>query len=223
MNLWVAFPSYNSARAKEAAGRWHAQGYQPLVIVNEETPAKDIPAVVIKVAAYEGYYRSLNWACNHLFRERRADIVVCAGDRIHPPTHARGHDIALSCAAKFPSGFGIMQPVGNTILSTGHLPSPWICRRFYLEAYGGKGPFHERYFQFYGGDELGEVARAKGCVWYRDDITQPVREIEKDFIRAHNFKEYRQKDSDLFSKRKEEGFPGAFAASVAEPSRIILP
>lgn len=224
MKIFVAFPSYDGKAAQETAGRWLAMGYQPLVIMNKESVIPNIPAIVIKVEAYEGYYRSMNWACHHLFKERRADIVICAGDRIHPPPHARGHEIATTVAAKFQSGFGIMQPVKGRVLGLNRLDAPWICRRFYLETYGGEGPFWPRYFQFFGGDELAMVAQKLGCVWYRDDVAQPTLPKKLDFIRGHNVKEYTENDRAEFDRRSLAEFPGAFPAGKSESggSKIVV-
>lgn len=227
MIIAVAFPSYDPVRAEEASGRWAAQGYRTAVVVNKEKFSKKIRGdVVIKVGAYEGYYRTMNYLCANLFQQLRADIVVCAGDRIRPPDHARAHEIATTFAARFKNGIGVMQPCAHapSMPAQGELESPWIGRNFWARFYGGQGPYHEQYFQYFGNRELAAVASKAGVLWYRPEVGQPVEtQATPEWYQSTNRSSYWGRDAAIFGERERLGFEGAEASRLITAKSLYFP
>jgi len=223
VKICCAFPSLDYKRAKETATRWKNAGYLPLVIMNKEHVKKGIPAMVCAVEGYEGYYRAMNWACQSLVEHERADIVVCISDRMRPPQNKRSEEVGQQFASRFRNGQGIMVPLQGA--ESGDLKpcGPWIGKRFIQKYYGGKGPYYERYFQFYGNRELFTVANRDGLLWLRDDLDQEVIGGETDFYRKANREEYWTRDQGVFVERQEMGFPGSEARKLDVVNSLWLP
>src|SRR3990167_9996919 len=116
MIVFAAWPTCNLFRSNQNYRRWHDLGYK--VAVATDLPkdaignvAASVPPLVI--GRYEGYYRAMNALAKGLVRMYKADVVICAGDGIHPHPGVRGHDIAFAFKNKFPNGYGIMQPCAD--------------------------------------------------------------------------------------------------------------
>lgn len=225
MRIWVAFPSTDPARAEETAGRWAALGYKTLVMFNAEQYRLINADLVFRIAVYEGYFRAQNFACQKLVRDHGADIVVCGSDRIAPIEGRAASQLGATFWAKFPNGLGVMQPVGGA--PPGDCPSPWVGRNFILRTYGGAGPFHERYFQYFGGRELFAVARSMDRLWLREDVAQPrVTQTEQDFFQKHNRGAYYARDAAIFAERSTVTVPpfeGAEGGRIVVATSSMLP
>lgn len=217
MIIWAAFPSIDPKRAEETCGRWAERGFRTCVVMNREQYKLIKSDLAFKVDAYEGYYRTMNFLCQMLVENHRADIVVCIGDRVRPPDHASAHEIATTVAARFPSGVGVMQPATGAlhVQEQENCPSPWICRNFIKRFYGGRGPFHEGYVQYFGGKELYGVAKRAGVLWPREDVHQVhVTPGDPDFYQQQNRESYFGRDAMTYAEREKKGFEGAEATRL---------
>lgn len=226
MIIWVAAPCLEPDRAEEFADRWHERGYRVAIVMNREKYKPVKADVLLKVDAYEGYYRTLNFLCQGLVQNEKADVVVCAGDRVRPPALRGAHEIGTTFAARFQSGIGVMQPGtgAQALFDRENCPSPWIGCNFIRKFYGGKGPFHEGYFQFHGGKELFAVAQKAGLLWQRDDIHQEEQPIATpSYFQNRNREEYYNKDLMHFKERELYKFEGAEAGQIIVASSMHLP
>lgn len=217
MIIWCAFPSVDPKRAEETCGRWAERGFRTCVVMNREQWKLIKADMCFKVDAYEGFYRTQNFLCQMLAYDHQADIVVCIGDRVRPPDHANAHEIATTVAAKFPSGVGVMQPATGAlhVQEQENCPSPWVCKNFIKKFYGGRGPFHESYVQYFGGKELFMVARRAGVLWPREDVHQiHVPPGDPDFYQRHNRESYFGRDAKNYAEREHGGFDGAEASRL---------
>lgn len=239
MILFVAWPTANVPRSNKAARRWMEAGYKVAVATDLPRHAvRGIDASVppLLIEKWEGYYNCMNFMARALCAQFRADIVVCAGDGIAPDPLRRGHDMAITFAAKFPSGFGAMQPVKGmwkpsasggraqpgmsdarrwlhaTPATNQRCESPWLGRRFILEA-RQEGPYSGKYGQYFGDVELFRAAQRLGALWLRDDVEQPSQHWaqaggpEQAPYQAANYDRHYEKDYAMFRAREHAGFP----------------
>jgi hypothetical protein len=179
----------------------------------------------IKKDTYEGYFREVNLLCHILFKEAKADVVVCAGDGIFPDPEMHATSAGALFATRFPSGVGVMQPQWDK--HEGQCWAPWIGRGFWNQFYNGEGPFCHEYMQMFGGHELYDVAAREGVLYETDAYHQIDCKLPRDWQGDHNFKEYHDKDRSMYFYRKREKFPGSGNLGklyVPEHSgKIILP
>lgn len=230
MRLAVCFPTVRLKQAAETIERWKSAGFMPLIMVNN-IPGARFPegCGAIKKDTYEGYFRECNLLCKILFEEAKADVVVCASDSIFPDPNINATAGGALFATKFPNGVGVMQPVWDRFEgSDGNCWSPWIGRNFWKEFYGGHGPFHHMYFQYFGGRELHDVAAKENVYWETDIIHQHRRpDTKPDWQAKTNKDSYTDRDRTLYYERKSLRFPDYGARSKLflpeHVGKIILP
>jgi hypothetical protein len=226
MIVWTVIPSTDPKRANDISERWSAKGYRVCLLVNKELVPPSMKSSmrahqVFMIGGYEGWYRTMNFCCKFLFEQAKADVVVCAGDRILPSETGSAHEIATGFAMKYPSGVGVMQP-SKQGLEKENLESPWIGKPFWYKTYAGAGPFHEKYFQYWGCRELFAVAQRMGVLWLNEGLAQPRQAQEKlDWYQNHNRKEYWDKDENTFKERLAEDFAGADVGKMALPQKSL--
>ena len=240
MRLCAVWPSINPKRSNETARLWIGQGYQVAIMTNGYMPVKAFLATVTGTAAeYKGYYQSVIVLAHMAIKEGRADVIIFAGDRISPPMHARAWQLGATFAAKFPNGYGVMQPMAAqwkptisglsareemsapnrrmhaTPPSAERCESPWIGRRFVTEVYNGNGPYCSDYGQYFGDVELYEVARRMGVLWQRTDVVQEFDHWSKpggpsmEDYQQANFDRWYEKDLATYRARRYKEFPGS--------------
>ena len=253
MIIFAAWPTASVFKSNNNVARWQNAGYKVAVATDLPRTAikaidASVPPLIIK--KYEGYYRCMNALTKALVMTYRADIVVCAGDGIHPPAY-KAHDLAAAFAAKFNNGFGVMQPVQGSWhserMQAGTQPwsqhrmhqtrptherceSPWLGRTFIMEANSGMGPYCEKYDQYFGDHELHDVAREMGCLWKQPNLCQPNQHWSKtggpdiaDY-QVKNFERSYEKDWATYRARRDSQFPAAVVADMglgANIGRII--
>jgi len=212
MRLGVCFPTIRLQRAHETVARWRNAGFLPLVMINN-IPGARFPegCGAITKETYEGYFREVNLLCDILFRQAKADVVVCAGDGIWPDQQLDAASVGALFATKFPNGTGVMHSLYDKFPgSDGNCWAPMIGKGFYREFYGeGSGPFCHEYMQFSGGEELYDVAKREGIL-FETEAWRPINcRHPRDWQGEHNFKEYADKDRMVYNVRKRDGFPGS--------------
>lgn len=232
--IWYGIPTANPERAIATLKKWRSAGYKTAVLIDEPTiPSTteaqgpllkalgdDIVNQIVVMPRYEGYYRSVQ-IIREAIREKLGDlpdILVCGGDDMDPDPNRHPQEIAEECFARYPDGYFVMQPVGDDLKGTDKIcGSPWFGKEWLRRAYGGNGPFSTRYFQYYGDEELRNVAEAQQVLWQRKDLVQYhhhyIRQDgpKKTDYQAKNENLYFKKDGEVFKSRKERGFPDASA------------
>ncbi len=208
----TVFPSCNPERAATARDRWRAKGYAVHVWVEESFLASFEADSLVRSATYPGYW----CAVNHLAKAAvasGADIVVAIGDDMDPDPRP-AQDIGAEYLARFPDGFGVMQPTGDPLDGTDRIcGSPWLGRGWVEEAYGGAGPLWSGYKQFYGDEELLNVATKLGVLWQRKDLTQYHHHwvggrVQPMHYQTRNSGLYWEHDQKMFFGRKKATWPG---------------
>jgi hypothetical protein len=221
--VWYAIPSANIPRTEKCFAVWHALGYKTAVLLDE--PADGLPVhvadadLVVTAKPYPGYFSSVNRLCRKI-DERHvkleyapADIVVTGGDDMFPHPKLSAVELASQFYEHFPDGFGVMQPIGDTLGGTSRIcGSPWMGRGWLDRAYGGRGPLWHDYMAFYGDQELLDVTTMLGVLWQRPDVVQfhdhpsrrggprpmPYQIANQRFVAP---------DSAIYSARKAANFP----------------
>lgn len=251
MIVFVAWPTCNLFRSNQNYQRWRDLGYK--VAVATDLPkeqcgnvAASVPPLLID--RYEGYYRCMNFMAKSLVRMYKADVVIAAGDGIHPHPGVRGHDIAFAFKNKFSNGYGIMQPCGDrwrpsdetsagtqawakhrmhaTRPSDQRCESPWIGRTLIMEA-EGDGPWSPKYDQYFGDHELHDVARNAGALWMNPAVAQYSESWASgrkpiSNYQVKNFERCYEKDWGTYRARRAAGFPAPREESTTEGG-LILP
>jgi len=167
--VWYAIPSANPARAQSCLAKWRARGYKTAVFLDAGVGGVDADLVVS--AEYPGYFAAVNLLAHEIGEQ--ADILVTGGDDIFPDERHTAVEIGREFYARFPDGFGVMQPIGDPLPGTDRIcGSPWLGRGWLTRAYGGAGPLHPNYIAFFGDEELHHVAKLHGCLWQRPDLVQ---------------------------------------------------
>ena len=214
MHVAVCFPSVNPARAATATERWHAKGYEVMVWLEGGTPAP--PAdLVVSAKEYPGYWCATNYLARAAVA-RGADVVVAIGDDMDPDPVLTAQQIGGQVAGRFAGGPGCMQPTGDPMDGTTRIcGSPWLTRAWVERAYRGAGPLWPEYRHYYGDEELLNVAKARGLLWQRPDLTHwhhhwcrsdSAREPMQPYQQA-NSRRWWKHDHAIFQRRKAAGFP----------------
>lgn len=212
---WVVFPSANHDRAVTAAGRWKERGYNVAVWLD---PGADTVGAHWHVwGQYPGWYTSCNVMAYHIWHMDPRSWVVAAGDDMDPDPERNAHHIERECWAHFPDGYGVMQPIGDVVAMPGTdkiCGSPWFGPEWIRSAYEGMGPMPNWYVQFYGDEELLNVARSQAVLWQRMDLTQvhhhwcrPKAGIKQTEYQSANSDRYWKKDKATFDARAAAGWP----------------
>lgn len=251
MIIFVAWPTTNVFRSNQNCRRWREAGYKVAVATDlPETVIKGIDASVppmVSKTRYKSYYAAMNSLCHGLVQRYKADVVIAAGDGIHPHPGIRGHDLAFAFKQKFPEGVGVMQPCAgawapNTTASgsqdwakhTMHATrrtdqrceSPWIGRKL-IEMTEGAGPWNPQYDQYFGDHELYDVMQRAECLWMNPQIHQnsehwaagqvPIRDYQ-----IKNYERSYEKDWALYRARRYKDFPPINVPETT-PGGLILP
>lgn len=168
--VWYAIPSANVQRAEKCFDLWRVHGCKIAVAINKGDPAPRAD-LVLELDPYPGYFTAVNLLSQAILREHNPDIVITGGDDMYPDPRYRADVLAEEFFLRFPDGYGVMQPTGDS----GDVPwcgSPWMGRGWLERAYDGTGPFHGGYFHFHGDIELKSVAQAQNALWLRPEVSQ---------------------------------------------------
>lgn len=223
------FPGANRKAAEETARVWRGAGYLVAVAIDRGAVAPEGPELVVEVD-YEGYYAAIRALVASVRGElgHTPGMVVCGADDISPDA-VPPWEIAAQVEARWPDGFGVMQPVGDLNRNgrpfggTGSAAvSPWIGRGWLERAYGGNGPHWCGYHHLHGDEELRQVALRAGVYWERNDLCQ----YHAHWTRGHrdNLSPERRReiierwaaDRERYRVRLSEGFPGALDGKAEE-------
>jgi len=210
MNIWVVWPTVHPQLSRDMAKKWKALGYKVAILVNPPHDREDLGAdKVIVQQKWAGFPKAANALC----RSVDADIVVAAGDDVHPDSTRIMQEVGAQFLERFPDLFGVMQPTGDDFANTSICAvSPWIGRTFIEKAYNGNGPFWEEYFHYYSDHELQVVAEILGAFHQRKDITQYhdhwQRRGEQRPPHLQKAQQMWKRDRMLFEERKKRNFPG---------------
>lgn len=218
MEIWIALPSANPAKAKATVAAWSSRGYRTAFLLNG--PAFDAPLdadLVVRESVYRGWGNSIN----HLATLIDAPIVVGIGDDMLPDPNLDAQTIGRQFIGRFPDTFGVMQPTGdrwgegkNGALSDRICGSPWMGRAFIERWNGGKGPFWSEYYHFYADEEMHDVTLAAGILWQRRDLAhhhehwmRPGGSGKRPEYMTTAHQRWNE-DKAVFQRRKAAGFPG---------------
>lgn len=211
--VWFAIPSANPDFCRATLPAWRERGYRVAVLQNHARA--DIPAdLCVWSDHYPGWAASINLLCRDIV-PHDAPIVVSGGDDMLPDPDRAAHEIAREFLARFPAGFGVMQPTGDQLLGAGTFcGSPWLGRGWIRAAYQGRGPLHPAYRHNWADNELHWVARCAGALWARPDLTQRHEHFSrtgapKPDYWAREVEARDRHDVQLFLARAWQGFPGA--------------
>lgn len=212
--VWFAIPSANPVMAARTLPEWRRRGYRVAVLQDRYRFDVDADIVDRPWDKFVGWSKSVNRLALEVV-PRSADIVVTGGDDMLPEPHMTAQQIADLVLARFPDGFGVMQPTGDTMDGTDRIcGSPWMTRRFFETVNGGLGPFWHGYFSFYADEEMLCVTRALDCIWQNPRITQYHDHWTRRGLPArprYLSESYRRwnEDQQMFFTRRMCGFPGA--------------
>ncbi len=169
--VWLAIPSANPELCRKTLPVWREMGYRIAVLQNYEQGS--IPAdITVWRDEYPGWAESINILTREVV-PKSASIVVSGGDDMLPDARVPAHTIARQFHERFPDGFGVMQPQGDTYMEAEHYcGSPWFGRGWIDRMYGGKGPMFGGYRHNWADLELFWLAKGLGVLWQRPDLAQ---------------------------------------------------
>lgn len=249
-DVWYCIPSCNPKRAREVTEAWREMGYRVAVLVDRNKLVdfvwgEDAPDFVVETRTYFGYYRSVNLLAAILrglsadeYPDRNAltkapfgvttvpSIVVTGGDDIFPDEHRTASEIRDTLYALRPDGLFVAQPTGDVDAMPGTdkiCGSPWFGFGWLDRGYGGRGPFCADYFQFYGDEEMQNVAKLTGAYVALPDVRQRHEHYhrpggpKKTDYQARNENHYWSRDQKVFFERQKKNWPGH--EPLAENSR----
>jgi hypothetical protein len=210
--VWVVWPTVNLENTRKVAPLWRERGYKVAILVEKplHQEAVHIPGVDLCLAQLE--WKGFPRAVNNLVRAVGGDVVVVAGDDIHPDPTRTAQEIRGIFLGAFPDTFGVMQPTGDQYGSMDLCcQSPWIGRAFINEAYDGRGPYWEEYFHYFSDGELKGYAEKKKAYLHQPDIIQFhdhwQRRGEKRPSYLMNANSNWKRDNVTFVRRRSLGFP----------------
>jgi hypothetical protein len=240
-DVWYCIPSCNPGRAREVTEAWREMGYHVAVLVDRNRLedflwGEDAPDFVLETRQYPGYYGAVNLLSTVLRHPHSVylhnskitgikthgsstvpSIVVTGGDDIYPDANLTAFEIRDTLYARRPDGFFVAQPTGDVVAMPGTdkiCGSPWFGRAWLERGYGGLGPFCADYFQFYGDEELQNVAKLTGAYVALPNVTQrhehyhrPGGPTKTDY-QARNETHYWSPDQKTFYERQKKGWPG---------------
>ncbi|MEL7471913.1 MAG: hypothetical protein AAGK04_01235 [Planctomycetota bacterium] len=210
--VWFAIPSASVERCRERLPAWRAMGYRVAVLQNRERG--EIPADrVVWRDDYPGWAESVNMLCREVV-PREAPVVVTGGDDMLPDSEADAQELLRLFRSRFPDGFGVMQPAGDTHMNAReYCGSPWFGRAWIQRAYQGNGPMHGSYRHNWADHELRWVAEALGALWMHEGATQRHEHFTRTGEAPPAFWEgevsaHDRLDVERFMARLWQGFPG---------------
>lgn len=168
--VWFAIPSANPEKCRRTLPKWREKGYKVAILQNHTRG--DVPAdLVVWSDTYPGWPESINI----LHREivpKDAPIIVSGGDDMLPDPDHTAEELAEQFLERFPDGFGVMQPHGDTFMQARqYCGSPWLGRGFCRRMYRGSGPMFGGYRHNWADNELFWVAKGLGVLWERPDLS----------------------------------------------------
>jgi len=219
--VWCAFPSCNFERAKRTVDKWRDMGYRTAVYLDHTMAS--VNAEFEHFGRYSGYWDACNTLAvrcmsrSAILNPGKRVTVVLAADDIEPDPTRPGPEIAEECYELY-GPLWVMQPIGDVehVEGTDRIcGSPWLSREWMMRAYGGRFVAPLWYAQFYGDEELQNVAERLGVLHQREDLTQPHlhwcrkgASIKRLRYQIQNSDRYWNTDKETFDKRASLGFPG---------------
>ncbi len=219
MNVFVVFPTANTAAANVTLEKWHERGYRSIVAIDlaQEKPQAEF---VLSIATpYPGFSVVTNMLIRYAMDEG-ADLIVVAGDDIDPAPDFTAADLAARFFRRFPGGFGVAQPTADAygaLAPDAPYPacvSPWIGREFARRINGGLGVYHAGYRDLFPDAELWSISQRLGVLDLWPDVTQYhhhwTRGCEDTLPKGKRARitNNARHDRELFIARREAGFPG---------------
>jgi hypothetical protein len=217
MEVWYCIPTANIKQCSETFIKWKNMGYKTCALTDGKTNKPDNCDFHIHMNEYRGY----PWAIKQIIDQLDVSLYVVGGDDIFPDNRIRAEEIGKQFFEHFPNGYGVMQPTGdpygkdkNGVPAAARIcGSPWFGRKFALEINGETGPFWHEYFHYYCDEEMHEVAKAKGILWQRPDLTQYHNHWHRTKTNTPQYMEKAvniyKKEEEIFKRRKQHNFPGA--------------
>lgn len=219
--VWFAIPSASPENCRRVLPLWRERGYKVAILQNWKRA--DIPAdLVVWTDRYPGWAGSINALCRDVV-PKSASIIVSGGDDMLPDPDRSAEEIARDFMERFPDTFGVMQPHGDDYRDTRHYcGSPWIGRSFADRMYGGHGPMFGEYRHNWADVELYWVARCRGLLWERPDLSQRHEHFHREGREKPDYWVATVQSSDLrdvslFLDRKGAEFPGHAPLGEAPP------
>ncbi len=223
MSVWFVLPSARDVvAARETLTHWKDMGYKLAVLRQGERLG--LCDIEVPTEEYQGWPNSVNHLAKTVIaRDPEAEYVVAGGDDQLPDLQYPPSYIAECCNKYFgPSKVGVMQPTGDRYSGDGNGPdiergaaSPWMTREWVRRAYRGKGPLWDKYFHFYGDEELMEVALQLRCYWPNKGFKQEHQHWTRRELALRVMPEYMELphkywpvDQGLFEQRRAAGWPG---------------
>jgi hypothetical protein len=211
-DIWVVFPTGNSAAGQVCADAWKAHGFKVGVLIDLDEPKVDADLVLIP-DKYPGCVASLNMLTKRAFELGAAGVVLSADDGFPGSTS----DKFWQRYQELLGGFGVLQPTGDFYEAFNWCaPCPLIGRSTFACLYGGNGPLCGDYRHYYADQEIRDVAIASRCFATDNELTIEHRH----FSRGHKDtlppakRRYAQStnagDRHTYEFRKAAGFPGAW-------------
>lgn len=217
--VWYAIPSASPERCRRTLPAWRERGYKVAVLQNVERG--DIPAdLAVWSDTYPGWAASINLLAKRIV-PASADLIVSGGcDMLPDPKHT-ADELAAQFFERFPDGFGVMQPHGDTFRNARHYcGSPFLGRAWIDTMYRGAGPMCGEYRHNWGDMELYWVAKCLGALWERPDLSHYHDHQHRDHTSAtpdwwvRNVERHDRHDVELFLRRSHAGFPGHEPAGI---------
>ena len=221
MKHFYVWPSADIGRAAISAKAWKAKGYMTCVALDgppKEWKDNHAYDVIRFIDHWQGYYRHINWLISETFAQG-ADLVTVGGDDMDPPDQG-AQAVADDYYARFPNGFGVMQASGDPqgMDAIGRPAAARICGsptfgRGWAEcAYGGTGAFCAGYQNYYGDEDLKEVAQRLDVLHMQPKFAITHRHWSFGHMQRQPYHERNERtwsaDQQLFFGRKAAGFPG---------------
>lgn len=210
---WLIMPVVNPSVCFKHISAWKDAGYKIALLqdrIRFDVPEADI--IARPWDQYAGYAASVNYLVKHCVP--KADLYVYAGEDMRPdPTHSL-NEIRCMFFDKFPTGFGVMQPIGDDLPGTDRIcGSPFVGAAFAHNWNHGLGTFWPGYNHYFADEELFNTASQHNLLWQNKQLTHyhdHHSRNPKAQRPEHHAPLTRRWDHDkaTFHFRKETGFPG---------------
>lgn len=216
---FVCFPSANPDIGNECLKKWHAKGYDSVVMVDRQDI--HVMSTIKMVGDYQrfpGYYKVINAIVGRAF-VAGADLVTCIGDDMDPPRQT-AQEIADMYFKRWPDGLGVLQGCGDPqgMNQKGESASRRICgsptfgKGWHQKSFDGHGPFHSGFNSFYGDEILKDVSEKHGLLWMEQSIMIFHRHWSWGHGSIQPYHMANQKswevDRSLYFELKERAYPG---------------
>lgn len=197
----VIWPTCNPAKSARATVAWKDRGYDVFAWTDES------------FGRYLGYWSACNDIISALWGNMDWPVVIVAADDLFPDPRP-AEEVLEIYRTRFPDHDGVMQPCGDDLPGTKEIcGSPWIGRKFIENTYNGRGPYYSGYQQFFGDQELMNVAQRMGKLWMHTGLTQRHEHWLRPGIAKLDYQtandRFWDQDKATYYWRKSQGFPGA--------------